>query len=157
MLERSSSISAVDCKCSGRRFHSTKRSFNNISDTLPFNFLARERMAGRDVLFIDVDYPDIIRKKCDVILQTESLHEALLSIEKDTGSDIAMLRSQNYIAIGCDLQDSSKLVEILEQEELARNQSSVMFIAEVSLTYMDVEASNRLIKWGATLRDGTFQ
>ena len=68
-----------------------------------------------------------------------------------------MLRSQNYTAIGCDLRDSSKLVEILEREELARTESSVMFIAEVSLTYMDVEASNKLIEWSATLPDGTFQ
>ena len=66
-----------------------------------------------------------------------------------------MLRSQNYTAIGCDLRDFSNVVEILEQEELARNQSSVMFVAEVSMTYMDVEASNKLIEWSATLRDGT--
>ena len=147
----------MDCKCSGSAFHSTKSISHNLSDTLPFNFLGRERLAGRDILFIDVDYPDLIRKKCNVILQSKPLHEALLAIEENTASDTVMLRSQNYTAIGCDLRDSSKVVEILEQEELARNESSVMFIAEVSLTYMDVEASNRLIQWSATLRDGTFQ
>ena len=53
----------------------TKPISNNLSDTLPFNFLGRERMAGRDVLFIDVDYPDLIRKKCDVILaELKPLH-----------------------------------------------------------------------------------
>ena len=73
----------MDSKCSDNRFESTKPISNNLSDTLPFNFLGRERMAGRDVLFIDVDYPDLIRKKCDVILQSKPLHEALLGIEEE--------------------------------------------------------------------------
>ena len=64
-----------------------------------------------------------------------------------------LLRSDQYIQLGCDLRDLARLIRALNQVVDMEN-CSVLFTAEVSITYMNVEAADTLIEWAATLVDG---
>lgn len=125
------------------------------SDTSPFKLLARADVADKDILFIDVDYPDLIKKKCEVISKTPSLRRLLRDIVECSNSDTVLFRSKRYMAIGCDLRDLVKLTKTLEVEELDQRASMRLILAEVSLTYIEVSAADRLIKWAGGLQDGT--
>ncbi|KKA22250.1 Leucine carboxyl methyltransferase family [Rasamsonia emersonii CBS 393.64] len=59
----------------------------------------------------------------------------------------------HYIGIGCDLKNLKKLEEALKSE-IGTSPSSILCIAEVSLTYMDVESADALISWIPTLGEG---
>ena len=63
------------------------------------------------------------------------------------------LRSEQYLAIGCDLRDLTSL-ECMLRSELDITSSSVLFVAEVSATYMPVADSDALIQWASTLEHG---
>lgn len=67
-------------------------------------------------------------------------------------ADPALLRSEQYIAIGCDLADIHKLNTIVTNE-VDSETCSTLFLAEVSLTYMDLTAADALLKWASLLND----
>lgn len=50
------------------------------------------------------------------------------------------------MAIGCDLRDLQLLEQTL-RKELDIGDSSLLFVAEVSVTYMPLEDANKLIQW----------
>lgn len=105
--------------------------------------------------FVDVDYRQLIDKKCEMTVCTQHLHDVLGHIELPTSDDIVRLRSDSYIAMGCDLNDTGKLDEAL-QNEFDLEKCVVLCIAEVSVTYMDVQAADALISWAACLGDGSL-
>lgn len=69
--------------------------------------------------------------------------------------DPAFLRSDHYIAFGCDLTDMKKLNAVLANE-CNFETCSVLFVAEVSMTYMDEAAADSLVKWACQFNDGMF-
>lgn len=103
--------------------------------------------------FIDVDYPDLMARKKEVIMQNQELERLVNPLHTEKKHPGILLRSDNYLAVGCDLRDVSTLSNILD-EELALSNCLVLCVAEVSLTYMDVRAADALIKWAAGLNDG---
>ncbi|KAI4167455.1 MAG: hypothetical protein LQ343_007203 [Gyalolechia ehrenbergii] len=58
------------------------------------------------------------------------------------------------MAVGCDLRNTTKLSKILE-EKLEIVSYTVLCVAKVSSTYMDIDAADALIKWAAQYNDVT--
>lgn len=118
------------------------------SDALPFQFLDE---GLEDELFVDVDYPPLIRKKAEIIKKTEELNRLLGETTYEDGP--IAVRSKNYIAIACDLSNIGELDRIFKEENLA-DEADFEFIAEVSLCYMEPEDADAVIKWTSTFECG---
>jgi len=123
-----------------------------VSDPLPFQFLAKSPEKCRNVKFVDVDYMKLMIKKCSVITETEQLRKLLSGVELPTPQGSVVLSSDQYLAVGCDLRELEDLERTLAHEVNIEN-CLVLFIAEVSITYMEVEAADALIKWAASFHN----
>lgn len=99
--------------------------------------------------FVDIDYRDLIIRKRDMVQQTSELNSVLKNVEYPEDGDI-LLRSEQYLQVGCDLRDLTKLEKFFSSEFDLSN-SVVFCTAEVSIAYMDVETSDALIKWIGSL------
>lgn len=123
-------------------------------DPLPF----RMRWKGwLNAAFVDVDYPDLIKRKLEIIQQDSTLRKFLddeLPLLADASSKI-IFRSQSYCAVGCDLSNLSSLNKIF-LETLEISNSEIMFVAEASITYMSVSAADTLIRWASSFAQGGF-
>ena len=98
-------------------------------DPLPFVFLSN----SSDAIFVDVDFPDLIRHKAQIIRETPALAEVVDVNHAETGDEI---RSQNYYAVGCDLSDLSKFDAVLRGIAPDLDDIPILFISEVAITYM---------------------
>lgn len=104
-------------------------------------------------LFIDIDFPELIAKKSDIIVNTPQLRDLLGPHERFSGTTGVFLHSECYLALGCDLGDTARLDEILTGL-FDVSKSFILCTAEVSITYMDMKAADALIQWGARYDDG---
>lgn len=104
---------------------------------------------------MDVDYPQLIGRKRDRILTNDLLRDALLRTNMRSSQLPVYVRSERYIAVGCDLRDLPTLERLL-RAELDVACSSILFVGEVSLTYMPVPDSDSLIRWASAFDHGTY-
>jgi tRNA wybutosine-synthesizing protein 4 len=102
---------------------------------------------------VDVDYPQLIDKKRDVVFTKSLLRDALLETGLRSAEAPVRVRSERYMAIGCDLRDL-QLLERTLRAELDIPNSSILFVAEVSVTYMPLVDANKLIQWANTFDAG---
>ncbi|KAF4490376.1 Leucine carboxyl methyltransferase 2 [Fusarium agapanthi] len=127
------------------------------SDVLPWQSYHRYGDSCENTLFIDVDYPDLMLKKRAIVLGTPQLHELLgdspAISEKVT--DQILLRSDKYCQIGCDLRELESLRNCLESF-LSLAECSVLFVAEVSITYMDTFSADALVQWASSIGQAEF-
>lgn len=107
----------------------------------------------QNVTFVDVDYKKLMLTKRDIICQTSALKNLRCGIRATSKHKAALLRSDRYLAIGCDLQNLEVLEEALKAE-LDISEYLILCIAEVSITYMDPVAADALIAWASKLGDG---
>lgn len=126
------------------------------SDPLPFMLLSAEKSLCRNVQFVDIDYEKLMVNKKTAIQRTKEITELLEDVEFLSDEKAIQIRSKNYLAIGCDLKALKKLDDILRNEILPAD-CSVLCLAEVSLTYMDVQSANAAIAWASKLSDGQEQ
>jgi tRNA wybutosine-synthesizing protein 4 len=105
------------------------------------------------VTFVDIDYEKLMATKMNVIHQTKELRDVLGAVEMLPEESTVLMRSTHYIGIGCDLKNLNKLEEALKTE-MWSPQASILCIAEVSLTYMDVKSADALISWISKLGKG---
>lgn len=126
----------------------------HISDVLPWQCEVRYPESCRDVTFVDVDYPDLIQKKRQIVLETPELQGLLGTWEVSQDSPL-LLKSQRYCQVGCDLRQLSTLQACLTSLFDMPN-TEFLFVAEVSITYMDTEGADGVIKWASTLGHGTL-
>jgi tRNA wybutosine-synthesizing protein 4 len=98
-------------------------------DPLPFAYIA----SGASAMFVDVDYPDLIRHKEKIIQQTPALIDCVEAARIEGSGEIA---SQSYRLVGCDLTDLSSLDEKLHALQSDLNNTDILFITEVAITYM---------------------
>lgn len=105
-------------------------------------------------MFVDVDHPALMEKKCDIIFNTSQLRDLLGPHDRPLDPSGLTLRSQNYLAIGCDLADITKF-DMLLANEVQLSSCLVFCTAEVSLTYMDSNAADALIRWAGLQDDST--
>ena len=101
---------------------------------------------------MDVDYPALISRKCEIIINTAELSSLIQPIDRGPQSEGIRLRSPHYIALGCDLADIQGLNEQLVSE-VDLSTCLVLCVAEVSVTYMNAEAADALISWAAQQND----
>jgi tRNA wybutosine-synthesizing protein 4 len=123
------------------------------SDPLPFQFWHRHASISRNAVFVDVDYPQLIARKRDRMLANDLLRDALLKTNLRSSALPIYARSDRYMALGCDLRDLVALEQTLNEEFDLKN-TSILFVAEVSITYMPVSDADALIRWASTLPDG---
>ncbi|KAG5927081.1 hypothetical protein E4U42_002604 [Claviceps africana] len=127
------------------------------SDVLPWQSHARYTDLCEDVLFVDVDYPELMRKKRSIVQDTPQLREILGTdfVINDSDEDPVMIRSKIYCQIGCDLRDLDKIGVILD-DLTSSSGCPVLFVAEVSITYMDTHYADALIQWASKIRNSEF-
>ncbi|KAG6012098.1 tRNA methyltransferase ppm2, partial [Claviceps lovelessii] len=121
-------------------------------DELIMESHARYADLCEDVLFVDIDYPELMRKKRSVVQETPQLRGILGKdfVINDSDGDHVMLRSELYCQIGCDLREVDKLGVLLE-ELTPLCECPVLFVAEVSITYMDTQFADALIQWASKI------
>ena len=125
------------------------------SDPLPFRFLTLYSRLCQQAIFVDVDYPTLIRKKREIILNTDPLCEALDGLDTHNPQDDILIRANHYLALGCDLKQIADLTKILESQLNIRD-CTVLFLAEVALTYMQPEDADSVIQWASQFNDGAW-
>ncbi|KAF2273578.1 leucine carboxyl methyltransferase 2 [Westerdykella ornata] len=124
-------------------------------DPLPFQFWHRYASSCQNATFVDVDYPQLIERKRDRILMNALTREALLkSSVRSSGAPI-YLRSDRYMALGCDLKDLKTLERVL-RSEFDMTSTAVIFVAEVSITYMPLADAQSLIEWARRFSNSQF-
>jgi tRNA wybutosine-synthesizing protein 4 len=123
-----------------------------FSDPNPWQCLSRYPKACGNVTFIDVDYMPLMEKKRDVVRSTAELNEMLANITFPEIGNV-LLRSDQYLQVGCDLRELSELSAVLASA-VDIEKCLILCTAEVSITYMTVEAADHLINWASKLPDG---
>lgn len=89
------------------------------------------------------------------MLSNELLRNALFDGNLRPSQAPVFIRSDRYLALGCNLKDLETLERLL-RTELDASSASFLFVAEVSVTYMPTADADALIRWASTLGDGTF-
>lgn len=124
------------------------------SDVLPWQCLARYPDHCHGVKFVDIDFPDLMRKKCKIVQETPELNSPLPGIKSTTEGHL-MFQSDQYAQVGCDLRDLSNIEQSLSTL-VSLPDSEFLFVAEVSITYMETEAADSVIRWASSLGQGTL-
>lgn len=92
-------------------------------------------------------------KKRDVVQNTHELFSKFSNVEPSMGE--ILLRSDQYLQVGCDLRDLH-LLEMTLASIMDLHNSVILFTAEVSITYMNVKAADALINWASALPEGMY-
>lgn len=97
-----------------------------------------------------------MKRKRTVVLETPQLRDLLgpSPVISEDDSDPILLRSDKYCQLGCDLRRLDALRQTLESF-LALAECSVLFVAEVSITYMDTASADALIQWASSIGQGS--
>ncbi|KAK6335408.1 tRNA methyltransferase ppm2 [Orbilia brochopaga] len=122
-------------------------------DPLPFYYT-------RDfprINFIDIDFPESINRKCEIIRNTPELLGRLKD-HKPPGAPTAcssiVFASANYVAAGIDMSKIDKLEELLCS--VCERTDQFLFISEVAITYMPVKDADALIQWAQSFPSSRF-
>ncbi|ETS82316.1 hypothetical protein PFICI_07318 [Pestalotiopsis fici W106-1] len=123
-------------------------------DVLPWQCMTRYPDSCKNARFIDIDFPDLMEKKRKVIQETTELNSMLtrLDVSKDP---LVFLQSDEYIQMGCDLRDLDKIQQSISQL-VDLEDCEFIFVAEVSITYMETVAADAVIKWANSLGQAEF-
>lgn len=121
-------------------------------DPLPWQCWTRYPEQSKGVKFVDIDYNDLQMRKMQMVKNTTELNNMLEELTYPAEGGV-VLRSNQYMQVGCDLRDLTKLQKILSTEFDLEN-TIVFCTAEVSIAYMDVASSDALIKFIGTLPEG---
>lgn len=100
---------------------------------------------------MDVDYKELMATKTAIVIETAAL-EGLVKPREGSCQDF-MIKSDHYYAIGCDLRDL-RLLDRAVRSLGGLDETLVLCVAEVSVTYMDPNAADALISWAKTLSKG---
>ncbi|KAK9457280.1 S-adenosyl-L-methionine-dependent methyltransferase [Dipodascopsis uninucleata] len=119
-------------------------------DPVPFQYLNKLSTDRSKAIFVDVDYPDLISRKIRMILDSKEL-VSLISPLREPQDSAVKLASDNYYVVACDLSKITELSAALKSHSILDPDCDVLFIAEVSLTYMNVDAADNVIKYAASI------
>ena len=106
-------------------------------------------------MFIDVDFSPLIARKVEVIRSNPQLGSLIQEQDLANNVDGLHIRSAHYCALGCDLTDIGQLDRLLH-ECLHFSKCIVLCTAEVSVTYMNVDAADSLISWAGQYDDSKW-
>ncbi|ROW06585.1 hypothetical protein VMCG_04459 [Cytospora schulzeri] len=130
------------------------------SDVIPWQCWTRypQDCHQSQAIFVDVDFPDLVKRKRQVILSTPDLVSPLSGLkteDNDAACPHVLLRSDRYCQVGCDLRRTAALEQALASIVDA-NECLFLFVAEVSITYMETEHADSLIQWASTIGQSEF-
>jgi tRNA wybutosine-synthesizing protein 4 len=100
---------------------------------------------------VDVDYRELMITKAGIVRETDVLDD--LVRPKDGSNVDFVIEGERYYGIGCDLRDIRRLDAAIKSLADLEN-TLVLCIAEVSITYMDPDAADALISWAGKLSAG---
>jgi tRNA wybutosine-synthesizing protein 4 len=119
--------------------------------------LTRYPESCQDVVFVDIDFPDLMLRKRRTVLDTPELRDKLTGLEIiDDAASAVFLKSDQYVQIGCDLRRVKTIQDALTKAVGDVLKCSFFFVAEVSITYMETEGADGVIKWASSVGDGVF-
>ncbi|KAK9485921.1 S-adenosyl-L-methionine-dependent methyltransferase [Lipomyces starkeyi] len=119
-------------------------------DPLPFQYLAKASTNRSKTIFVDADYPDLIDIKVNKILASVDLLRVIGERYNLNPSHSAVkLASASYYCVGCDLSNLADFERALEACGVLCEGWDLLFIAEVSLTYMNTEAADKVVQWAS--------
>lgn len=94
-------------------------------------------------------------KKRKTVLETEELKLDLTGCEIPSGESKVLLKSDRYAQIGCDLRQLDAIRAAIG-ELVDIDASSFLFVAEVSITYMETQPADAIIQWASDLGQSEF-
>lgn len=120
-------------------------------DPLPFQGLAGELedvgVPANMVDFVDFDYPDLVARKLGVIEGVEKLTGVVGKSRELSDEDQSLgvvMATPQYMLIGCDLKNHELYRKQLNHVVQGREGYGTIFIAEVSLAYMEAKDADRV-------------
>ncbi|KAI1366382.1 leucine carboxyl methyltransferase [Xylaria arbuscula] len=126
------------------------------SDVLPWQCMTRYPDACRRAKFVDIDFPDLMAKKRTVVLSTPELSSVFEPLDTNVDQHV-LLKSDMYSQIGCDLRNTADVEKALSTcLNLEISDCTFMFVAEVSITYMETAGADGVIKWASSLGQAEF-
>lgn len=125
------------------------------SDVLPWQCYARYPDSCENALFVDVDYPDLMLRKRTIVRETPELRQPLGpdASFSDSHDEPILLKSPSYCQVACDLRQLETLHNALGSL-ISLQDADVLFVAEVSITYMDTLSADSLIEWASSIGKG---
>lgn len=120
---------------------------------MPFQWLGQKAELCKGATFVDIDYKDLMLNKVNVINSTPQIKDLLGNVGTHANEGSMMFQSDRYSVVGCDLGDTNQLDRALQALPWLRS-SSILFVAEVSVTYMEIDKADRLIEWAAKVGSG---
>ena len=115
--------------------------------------LSKENEMCRNTTFVDVDYLSLMLTKVAIINEKVELRDLLHKIIDSENPNVVPLRSEQYVAVGCDLRKVDELDRSI-RAELPLQDCKILVVAEVSITYMDLDAADAVVSYVAGLGDG---
>ncbi|KAK9326361.1 S-adenosyl-L-methionine-dependent methyltransferase [Lipomyces orientalis] len=127
-------------------------------DPLPFQYLAKKSTNRSKTIFVDVDYPDLINLKVSAIAASEDLSRVVGDRHQlNSFHSSIKLASSSYYCVGCDLSNLPDFEKALEACGVLQSDCDLLFIAEVSLTYMNTEEADKVVQWACGIAVGQTQ
>ncbi|ODV60863.1 tRNA methyltransferase PPM2, partial [Ascoidea rubescens DSM 1968] len=134
-------------------------------DPLPFELINNNNLLNNtdknDLLFIDIDYKDLIERKVSIIKNSVDLLN-IIKNNNDNNNDNdnilinpnILLQSNSYLSVASDLNDSisykntlSSIFNQLNALNINQNKKFInIFLSEVAIAYMDPIQSDKIIK-----------
>lgn len=123
-------------------------------DPLPFQLL-NDNTGNIEYEFADIDFPDLILNKYNMIKQAQEILN-IIGYEQDNSEESLglMLSTKKCKLFGCDLKDTTKYQSILQN--FLNEDSIKIFIAEVSLAYMEPKDANKIIEMSSQFKQTHF-
>ncbi|PSN43970.1 tRNA wybutosine-synthesizing protein 4 [Blattella germanica] len=112
-------------------------------DTSFFRF-ADAGFLSPDVCVYEVDFKEVVERKIQCILNSESLQNCIGPFKVNSEG----LIGSQYKLLGSDLQDLNKLESNLLSVGV-RFQIPTLILSEVAICYMDEDSASKLIEWAA--------
>lgn len=125
-------------------------------DVLPWQTWTRYPESCKDVKFLDIDFPDLMQRKRTTVMATHELNDCLTNLDVMEGASAGvMLKSDRYAQIGRDLRQldaiRAAIAELVDIEA-----SSFLFVAEVSITYMENVSADAILQWASGMGQAEF-
>lgn len=117
----------------------------------PFPFQTLSEQPGK-YIFYDFDYPELVRRKLGMITASDELVACVgdsILVDDNLRSLGVVLASNQYYLVGCDLKDTALYQR--QMEALLGGGLPTIFIAEVSLAYMEPRHANPVVELSAQL------
>lgn len=126
-------------------------------DPLPFQLLDDEKNYDVKLFCIDVDFPELIGYKSQMIRMAPEL-TSLIGEEYDqkTNAPGVTIRTDRYATMGCDLTDKKLYIQQLDSFMANDTATTNIFVAEVSLAYMTPTTANPIIETSSMFNNSHF-